>query len=97
MSNIDRTLHGDTDLNKASVLETSDVRILNSIGVPLVNNKLSNSTILSATKLKLLQESTMIESALDLDALEEQSVASINSGNSSQTGLLKCNPNTVYQ
>ena len=95
MSNIDRTLHGDAEL-KSPVLETSDVKILNSIGVPLVNNS-CNSTILSATKLRLLQESTMIESALDLDALEEQSVVSVNSGNSSQTGLLKCNPTSVYQ
>ncbi|EEB20092.1 hypothetical protein Phum_PHUM602220 [Pediculus humanus corporis] len=51
---------------------------------------------LSASKLRKLQESTMIESALDLDTLEEQSVVSINSGNSSQTGLLKCTPASVY-
>jgi len=41
---------------------------------------------LSASKLRLLQESTMIESALDLDTLEEHST---NSASGSQTGLLK--------
>lgn len=43
-------------------------------------------TSLSASRLRLLQDTTMIESALDLDSLEE-SVSSIDTG--SQAGLLK--------
>ena len=39
---------------------------------------------LSASRLRLLQDTTMIESALDLDSLEESSV-----GAGSQAGLLK--------
>lgn len=41
---------------------------------------------LSASRLRLLQDTTMIESALDLDSLEESSV-----GTGSQAGLLKLN------
>lgn len=41
---------------------------------------------LSASRLRLLQDTTMIESALDLDSLEE-SVSSIDTN--SQAGLLK--------
>ena len=41
---------------------------------------------LSASRLRLLQDTTMIESALDLDSLEESSV-----GAGSQAGLLKVN------
>ena len=41
---------------------------------------------LSASRLRLLQDTTMIESALDLDSLEE-STSSIDTG--SQAGLLK--------
>ena len=41
---------------------------------------------LSASRLRLLQDTTMIESALDLDSLEESSV-----GAGSQAGLLKLN------
>uniref|UniRef100_A0A0A9YWZ0 Palmitoyltransferase n=2 Tax=Lygus hesperus TaxID=30085 RepID=A0A0A9YWZ0_LYGHE len=43
---------------------------------------------LSASRLRLLQDTTMIESALDLDSLEE-STSSIDTG--SQAGLLKAN------
>lgn len=39
---------------------------------------------LSASKLRLLQDTTMIESALDLDSLEDASV-----GRGSQSGLIK--------
>lgn len=42
------------------------------------------TTPLSASRLRLLQDTTMIESALDLDSLEESSV-----GRGSQTGLIK--------
>ncbi|KAF4519528.1 hypothetical protein B566_EDAN009431 [Ephemera danica] len=42
-------------------------------------------TILSASRLRLLQDTTMIESALDLDSLEEASSV----GNSSQAGLIR--------
>lgn len=48
-----------------------------------VTNAVAN---LSASRLRLLQDTTMIESALDLDSLEE-SVSSIDTG--SQAGLLK--------
>jgi palmitoyltransferase ZDHHC9/14/18 len=41
--------------------------------------------ILSASRLRLLQDTTMIESALDLDSLEEASSV----GNSSQAGLIR--------
>nr|CAD7204180.1 unnamed protein product [Timema douglasi] len=41
---------------------------------------------LSASRLRLLQDTTMIESALDLDSLEESSV-----GTGSQAGLIKLN------
>lgn len=42
------------------------------------------TTPLSASRLRLLQDTTMIESALDLDSLEEASV-----GRGSQAGLIK--------
>jgi hypothetical protein len=44
----------------------------------------TNVVPLSASRLRLLQDTTMIESALDLDSLEESSV-----GAGSQAGLLK--------
>ncbi|CAB3371405.1 Hypothetical predicted protein [Cloeon dipterum] len=43
------------------------------------------TTVLSASRLRLLQDTTMIESALDLDSLEEASSI----GNSSQAGLIR--------
>lgn len=94
MSNIDRTLHGDCDV-KTAVLNKTDVNILNAVGVAIASAK--GDPVLNSTKLRLLQESTMIESALDLDTLEEQSVVSVNSGNSSQTGLLKSNSAPLYK
>ncbi|KAL0266252.1 UNVERIFIED_CONTAM: hypothetical protein PYX00_008849 [Menopon gallinae] len=94
MSNIDRTLHGDYD-TKTSVLDKTDVKILNAVGVAVAGGK--GEPAFNSTKLRLLQESTMIESALDLDTLEEQSVVSVNSGNSSQTGLLKSNSAPLYK
>lgn len=42
------------------------------------------TTPLSASRLRLLQDTTMIESALDLDSLEDASV-----GRGSQAGLIK--------
>lgn len=42
------------------------------------------TTPLSASRLRLLQDTTMIESALDLDSLEDASV-----GRGSQSGLIK--------
>ncbi|KAI4502697.1 hypothetical protein M0802_001741 [Mischocyttarus mexicanus] len=42
------------------------------------------TTPLSASRLRLLQDTTMIESALDLDSLEDSSV-----GKGSQVGLIK--------
>jgi len=44
-----------------------------------------DTTVLSASRLRLLQDTTMIESALDLDSLEEASSV----GNSSQAGLIR--------
>ena len=44
-----------------------------------------DATVLSASRLRLLQDTTMIESALDLDSLEEASSV----GNSSQAGLIR--------
>jgi palmitoyltransferase ZDHHC9/14/18 len=50
-------------------------------------DEVTNSVVpLSASRLRLLQDTTMIESALDLDSLEE-STSSIDTG--SQAGLLK--------
>lgn len=40
--------------------------------------------LLSASRLRLLQDTTMIESALDLDSLDDASI-----GNNSQAGLMK--------
>ncbi|KAK0164741.1 hypothetical protein PV328_003327 [Microctonus aethiopoides] len=54
---------------------------------PVLDLAVSQTTVttpLSASKLRLLQDTTMIESALDLDSLEEASV-----GRGSQTGLIK--------
>lgn len=56
------------------------------------NNSLNNdmtipekeNVMLSATRLRLLQDTTMIESALDLDSLDDTSV-----GNNSQAALMK--------
>lgn len=42
--------------------------------------------LLSASRLRLLQDTTMIESALDLDSLDDSSI-----GNNSQAGLMKVN------
>lgn len=44
----------------------------------------SNDTVLSASRLQLLQDTTMIDTALDLDSLDGSSI-----GNSSQVGLVK--------
>lgn len=44
----------------------------------------SVTTPLSASRLRLLQDTTMIESALDLDSLEDTSI-----GRGSQAGLIK--------
>lgn len=43
-----------------------------------------DSTLLSASRLRLLQDTTMIESALDLDSLDDSSI-----GTNSQAGLMK--------
>lgn len=58
------------------------------------NNKLDNdltlqdkeNLLLSASRLRLLQDTTMIESALDLDSLDDSSI-----GTNSQPGLMKIN------
>lgn len=42
------------------------------------------SSVLSASRLRLLQDTTMIESALDLDSLDDSSI-----GTNSQAGLMK--------
>lgn len=53
-----------------------------------LNNDLTfhekENSLLSASRLRLLQDTTMIESALDLDSLDDSSL-----GTSTQTGLLK--------
>ncbi|KAK6620942.1 hypothetical protein RUM43_011241 [Polyplax serrata] len=87
MSNIDRTLHGGGHYDVKSTSDTPETHLTNPVGGSPGGK--TTEPNLSASKLRRLQESTMIESALDLDTLEEQSVVSINSGNSSQTGLLK--------
>ncbi|XP_044589951.1 palmitoyltransferase app isoform X2 [Cotesia glomerata] len=54
---------------------------------PVLGTTMPQTTVttpLSASRLRLLQDTTMIESALDLDSLEESSV-----GRGSQTGLIK--------
>lgn len=56
------------------------------------DNKLDNdltlqdkeNLLLSASRLRLLQDTTMIESALDLDSLDDSSI-----GTNSQAGLMK--------
>lgn len=58
----------------------------------IINNKCDSdltihekeNNLLSASRLRLLQDTTMIESALDLDSLDDSSI-----GNNSQAGLLK--------
>lgn len=50
----------------------------------LVVTPVAVTTPLSASRLRLLQDTTMIESALDLDSLEDASV-----GRGSQAGLIK--------
>lgn len=42
------------------------------------------NSLLSASRLRLLQDTTMIESALDLDSLDDSSI-----GTNSQAGLMK--------
>jgi hypothetical protein len=61
-----------------SILSTT---ALESPGLPPVATVM---TPLSASRLRLLQDTTMIESALDLDSLEEASI-----GRGSQAGLIK--------
>lgn len=48
------------------------------------NDSISNDSVLSASRLQLLQDTTMIDTALDLDSLDGSSI-----GNSSQVGLVK--------
>ena len=62
---------------RQSVIASSALDVSN---IPPVNV----TTPLSASKLRLLQDTTMIESALDLDSLEDASV-----GRGSQAGLIK--------
>lgn len=54
-------------------------------GVEMSSSGTPDATVLSASRLRLLQDTTMIESALDLDSLEEASSV----GNSSQAGLIR--------
>ncbi|KAL3282476.1 hypothetical protein HHI36_005659 [Cryptolaemus montrouzieri] len=63
-------------------LKGSDVRLDNDLTVQDKENSL-----LSASRLRLLQDTTMIESALDLDSLDDSSLGA----NSSQAGLMKVN------
>lgn len=61
-------------------LDLDDVEVLN-------NDKNSSSLApWSASKLKLLHDTTMIESALDLDSLEE---SALSEGANSHAGLMK--------
>lgn len=57
----------------------SSVKYDNDLTVPEKENNM-----LSATRLRLLQDTTMIESALDLDSLDDSSL-----GTNSQAGLMK--------
>ncbi|XP_045471448.1 palmitoyltransferase app [Harmonia axyridis] len=61
-------------------LKSSDARLDNDLTIQDKENNL-----LSASRLKLLQDTTMIESALDLDSLDDSSLGA----NSSQAGLMK--------
>lgn len=63
--------------SRQSIVVTS---VLDSSSIPSV----TVTTPLSASRLRLLQDTTMIESALDLDSLEDASV-----GRGSQAGLIK--------
>ncbi|BES93460.1 Hypothetical protein NTJ_06269 [Nesidiocoris tenuis] len=56
-----------------------DVIDADDVGSPIVT--------LSASRLRLLQDTTMIESALDLDSLGESTASSVDTG--SQAGLLR--------
>ncbi|KAK9870474.1 hypothetical protein WA026_008032 [Henosepilachna vigintioctopunctata] len=60
----------------------SEVKLDNDL---TVHDKENN--LLSASRLRLLQDTTMIESALDLDSLDDSSLGA----NSSQAGLMKIN------
>lgn len=91
---------GDLDLDPVTVrenhlIDTSDNRVgvVDDIVTINSNNKCDDSdltihekenNLLSASRLRLLQDTTMIESALDLDSLDDSSI-----GNNSQAGLLK--------
>lgn len=57
----------------------TELKLDNDMTVPDKENSL-----MSASRLRLLQDTTMIESALDLDSLEDSSV-----GANSQAGLMK--------
>ncbi|XP_075233061.1 palmitoyltransferase app isoform X2 [Lycorma delicatula] len=68
-------------------MDLSDLDLdLDEVVVSIVPDHENNLVPLSASRLRLLQDTTMIESALDLDSLEE-STSSV--GASSQAGLLR--------
>lgn len=68
-----------TDLKRKSETETKKETASNELTFPE-----KDGTLLSASRLRLLQDTTMIESALDLDSLDDSSI-----GTNSQAGLMK--------
>lgn len=73
--------------NYKVVFVNGDKRVAPSVGVRYDNDLTvpeKENNLLSATRLRLLQDTTMIESALDLDSLDDSSL-----GTSSQAGLMK--------
>uniref|UniRef100_A0ABD2X857 Palmitoyltransferase n=1 Tax=Trichogramma kaykai TaxID=54128 RepID=A0ABD2X857_9HYME len=80
------------DIDEIAPLPPPSIVMNNNNSMNNCNNMRSSSllepasvtTPLSASRLRLLQDTTMIESALDLDSLEEASI-----GHGSQTGLIK--------
>lgn len=73
--------------NDGTKMDLSDLDLdLDEVVVSIVPDRENNLVPLSASRLRLLQDTTVIESALDLDSLEE-STSSV--GTDSQAGLLR--------
>lgn len=70
------------DIDEIAPLPPQNVSVSSSLTLPIP--PVTVSTPLTASKLQLLQDTTMIESALDLDSLEDSSVS-----RNSQSGLIK--------
>ncbi|XP_017769846.1 PREDICTED: palmitoyltransferase ZDHHC18 isoform X3 [Nicrophorus vespilloides] len=87
-------LHLDpVEIREAHILNNIMDTVVSSNGVAKRNNKLDNNDLttqdkenisMSASRLRILRDTTMIESALDLDSLDDSSI-----GTGSQAGLMK--------